>query len=370
MKKSILVFRSAALGDFILCTPALKSLRDRFPNHDIKFITISTTNVDQSKIVSMYSGGHAKAPWLTLITPHLIADSFVFGRINISNFLKCKKWLKRSDIDFAVLMLDPYAPYWGRFKKIFLLKLLCNFKKIYGWKGWGSINGDKSSLLRFGLIKHHIFGPFQFLSEIESVGTDTVPIEFDLRPTMGSIYWAQELIRLYGRSYLKIAIFPGALHGHKKWPTDRYISIINRLKSEYKNVLFVVFGTKNDHDFSQSLNLCVDVEFIDLIGKTSIDQSAALLSLMNLVIGNDGGGIHLAAAMGCKVVSIIPGIEYPGAIDPWGNQKYSVRHFVDCAPCYSFTYCPNGTMKCMHDIPVDSVFQMCKKALNEHKERI
>jgi ADP-heptose:LPS heptosyltransferase len=108
---------------------------------------------------------------------------------------------------------------------------------------------------------------------------------------------------------------------------------------------------------------CIGRSVINLAGKTNLHESAALLKKSNLLVGNDGGAMHLGDAVGCKVLSLVPGIEYPQSVEPWFNRKNAIRLSVPCAPCYSFTCCPLGHNKCMKDIKVDIVFDKSKEIL-------
>jgi heptosyltransferase-2 len=75
--------------------------------------------------------------------------------------------------------------------------------------------------------------------------------------------------------------------------------------------------------------------------------------------------MHLGDAMGCKVVSIVPGIEYPDSIEPWHNKSLAVRHAVECSPCYNFNTCPKGHKRCMTELPVGRVLQRCISVLDQ-----
>jgi heptosyltransferase-2 len=112
--------------------------------------------------------------------------------------------------------------------------------------------------------------------------------------------------------------------------------------------------------------VAIDPERVcNLAGVTSIAQSAALLRRCILLVGNDGGAMHLGDAMGCKVVSIVPGIEYPDSIEPWHNKALAVRHPVDCSPCYNFVTCPQGHNRCMTELPVERVLERCDSVLDQ-----
>ena len=69
-----------------------------------------------------------------------------------------------------------------------------------------------------------------------------------------------------------------------------------------------------------------------------------------LLIGNDGGAMHLGDAMGSKVISIVPEVEYPDSIEPWHNKDLAIRLPIECSPCYSIMHCPQGHQPCMSDI--------------------
>lgn len=100
----------------------------------------------------------------------------------------------------------------------------------------------------------------------------------------------------------------------------------------------------------------------------TVAQLAALLAKCVLLVGNDGGAMHLGSAVGCPTVSIVPCLEYPGSVEPWADRHRAVRHAVDCAPCYSFASCPKGHNLCMKDLPMAAVWRECASVLGGVKE--
>jgi heptosyltransferase-2 len=111
---------------------------------------------------------------------------------------------------------------------------------------------------------------------------------------------------------------------------------------------------------------CYPNNVLNLCGCTNVGQLAYVLKSAQLCIANDGGTTHLASALGTPTVALIPGIEPPGSVDPYGWDKFSVRHEISCAPCYSFLSCPKGHRQCMLAIPVDHVFQKIVSIFNEY----
>jgi len=366
-RKCVLVFRSAALGDFILACPALAMLRRIYPGAQILLLTIQSANRAQREKVALYAGGTASMPWVDLARPHLVNDVVVLDDVkSIRSILNVRKTVRSYCVDQAVLLLDPAAPWMGRLKKIVLIWLLVGFVSILGWRGKGSLKGNKARLKRLGVLRHHVHGPLQFISELlpKQKGYTDTEIVFDLRPSNSAKDWATEWFRKYCvPDTLLVAIAPGSIQPHKKWPLSKFQGLCERLLTASARITLVVIGTPADSPLGDALVKISPTRVFNLAGKTTISESAALLSRCQLLVGNDGGAMHLGDAMGAMVVSIVSGIEYPDSIEPWHNKQLAIRHEVDCAPCYSFTHCPKGHNKCISDLPIEAVFSRCLIAL-------
>ncbi len=364
--KTILVFRSAGLGDFVMAAPAFAKLREVFPGRRVVLLTIQTSEKKTQKLVAAYAGGEESAPWTNLIWPHLVDDVVVLGSIEkLTDVQRIRKRLAGVSVEAGVLMLDPCAPWLGRLKKILLFILVSKGAPLYGWRGRGALSANRSRLMEQGLLRHHVHGPLQFLSELLPPRSYTnEDLKFDLRPDAEARAWARDWLVQNGLLGQRlVAIAPGAIQLHKQWPLDSFKVLLKRLLSRYPDLSVVVIGAPKDRELA--LELCGEAtgRVFNVAGTSMVAQSAALMAHVCLVIGNDGGAMHLADAMGCKVISIVPGIEYPDSIEPWHNKDLIVRWPVPCAPCYSFTECPQGHRRCMVDLPVDLVWAQCQKVL-------
>lgn len=366
--KVILVWRSAALGDFILCTPALKILRDSYPDHKIVFLTISSSDPTMRKRVSLYSGGSDKYPWINFAMPHLIDEVISLPSLSLKDVFRASREVAKFNIDFSIIMTDPCAPYIGRIKKLLLLIVMTRSMRIYGWKGKGSTASSfkgREKLKSAGLLKHHVYGAVQFARELGLKKTiEANELKIDLRiPEYIACNSEQIFHRLNIDSNQKyVVIAPGSVQPHKTWPTEKYCSLILRILETY-DVRILILGAKGDHDKSEVMAALCPTRVINLCGKTTVYESGLIFSKSSLVVGNDGGAIHLADAFSSNVISIIPGLEYPNSIEPWGNISNSIRHHVECAPCYSFTFCPKGNPVCINDISLDAVWSKVVKLM-------
>lgn len=367
MKKyrSILVFRPVGLGDFVMSSPAFAMLRERYPDAQITLLTMHSGDRQQAAKVEKYAGGASKAPWVDLIVPHLVDRVLVVGDIRApSEFFAARRAVQALRIDAAIQMFDVGTPYLRRAKKMLLVFLLAGLVPQFGWKGRGRIHPNRSGYkdLKLG---HHVHGPLQFLKEMEGPSAyDDKDIHFDLRSGPDADAWAQQWVSIHGLNERKmVAVAPGSVHPHKSWPIGKFVRLCQTLLEADPQLALVVVGTAGDQGLAAELTALSPGRVFDTTGQTTVSQSAALLGRMALVVGNDGGAMHLADGMGAKVVSIVPGLEFPDSIEPWHNQDRAVRHSVECAPCYSFTYCPAGHNRCMVDLPVDRVVEQCMRAL-------
>jgi len=362
---AILVFRSAALGDFILAAPALRQVRTVFPNAKIVLLTIQSANREQRGKVAKYAGNSAAIPWVELVQPHLVDDVRVLSDVDLHSIAAVRYSLRNYRFERAILMLDPCAPWLGRIKKMLMLFALLGPVPQYGWRGKGSLNADRAKLKHAGLLRHHVHGPLQFLAELPQPRSyrDEI-LQFDLRPGVDAENWAQSWLAMHlPEGAERLVISPGSVQPHKRWPMEKYIALCKALLAARPNAHLLIIGTRVDAEYGTSLQAIDPLRVHNLMGETSIAQSAALLARCQLLVGNDGGSAHLSDAMGCPTVSIVPGIEYPDSIEPWHSKALAIRHAVPCAPCYNFTYCPQGHNRCMLDIPVDQVLENCLRAL-------
>lgn len=364
--RSILVFRSAALGDFIISCPALAEVRLLYPQHQIVLLTIQSANKHQREKVSQYVGGTDRMPWLELALPHLIDDVITLSSLSdIAYLWSLRRQLKSYRIDKVIMMLDPWSPWLGRLKKLALVHFLIGFVPSLGWRGGSASKLTRKNALQLkkqGLLKHHVHGPLQFLSEmIPPRKYRDEDLIFDLRPGQVATAWISDWLREQGLSngVRLVAVAPGSIQPHKRWPLQSFETLIRSILDLYADVHIVIIGTPTDKALGSVLVTVAPKRIHNLAGVTSITQSAALLQECALLVGNDGGAMHLGDAMGCKVVSIVPGIEYPDSIEPWHYKTLAVRHIVECSPCYNFVQCPKGHNRCMTELPVERVLKNC-----------
>jgi len=159
-----------------------------------------------------------------------------------------------------------------------------------------------------------------------------------------------------------IAIAPGARSEVKRWPRDRFSLLIRQLVQAGKRIVLV--GDISDQPIGEYLNQANAGQLIDLCGKTTFSQLAALLEKAGLLITNDSAVMHLASYLNRPVVAIF-GPTSQVKYGPWSDQAGVVKKDIFCRPCEK-AQCRFGSLQCLTCIhPQDVLVQV--KAVLESK---
>jgi ADP-heptose:LPS heptosyltransferase len=365
--KNIIVFRTCLLGDFIFSLPAVDLIKQNFPEAKIYFMTTYAS----SGVVKFatYVNKKEQLPWFEFIKPSLVEDIISLQSLSNNCIRETRAIIKGINPDFVVLLPHPGDPFLGIFKKLVLFKILGIKHNVFGWKVKGDYNFLRKQQNDLGLFGHKILGPLRAVYELRKFySIKKTEIKFPIDINVNKINWANEFIKNHTLSNtLKIGLAVGSVQNHKQWPIQNFVKLAEKLNQDH-DITFFIYGTSNDEELYQYFETSsVKNRLINLIGKTDITQLAAILQKMDVLVTNDGGTAHLGAAVNCKVLSIISGIEYPNSIEPWGNFDYVVRHEVPCSPCYSMTFCPMIHNSCIKEISVDKVYNKVNSIISYPK---
>ncbi len=167
-----------------------------------------------------------------------------------------------------------------------------------------------------------------------------------------------------GKSF--IALAPGATYGPaKRWPLPYWKDLIHKLLQGRGESLLILGGWEEEAYLkpllegvepknSKRLHL--------LAGRTTTTILAAMLSKCKLLVTNDTGPMHVAAAVGTPTVAIF-GSSSPNWTRPFGLGHEVIYKHLECSPCFQRT-CPIG-YKCLHAIPVEEVYGAALKKLKK-----
>ena len=143
----------------------------------------------------------------------------------------------------------------------------------------------------------------------------------------------------------------------RRWGTTKYTELIKHLISQH-GIKVVLIGSADDRPDGDAIAAATSTkEVINVAGKTSIREAAAILSRAKLFVGNDSGPAHLAAAVGAPVV-VLSGADDPKATSPVAaRKKLLYLDQLECISCEK-NKCPvkgESHLRCMTGLPVDLV---------------
>jgi lipopolysaccharide heptosyltransferase II len=160
-------------------------------------------------------------------------------------------------------------------------------------------------------------------------------------------------------------VFPGASVPEKRWEGNNFACLITRLQAMGLRV--IIIGGESDR--AEVLPKAVLANFTDLIGKTTLEETAAIISLAKVFISGDSGVLHIAMGLGVPTVSLFG----PSSTNKWaprGERHIVINKNLHCSPCAKFGYTPKCSInaRCMADITVAEVVAAVEKLLIGNSE--
>lgn len=144
-----------------------------------------------------------------------------------------------------------------------------------------------------------------------------------------------------------LGLCPGAEYGEaKRWPAEYYAEVA---KSSIRQGWQVwLFGSDKDVAVTKQINSLTDNQCLDLGGRTRLGEAIDLMSLCETVVSNDSGLMHVAAALGKKLVAIY-GSSDPNHTPPMSETAVIEYLGLECSPCFK-RECPLGHLRCLRDL--------------------
>jgi heptosyltransferase-2 len=158
-----------------------------------------------------------------------------------------------------------------------------------------------------------------------------------------------------------IGMNPGAFYGAaKRWFPDRYAAVAEGLAKRF-DAKIVLFGSSSDLRVAEEVAAGMTRPPVILAGHTTLGQLMGLIRECRLLITNDSGPMHLAAALNVPQLAIF-GSTSEIATGPLSDQAVVIKHPVDCNPCF-LRECPTD-FRCMKGISVERVLGEAEKVVS------
>ena len=166
---------------------------------------------------------------------------------------------------------------------------------------------------------------------------------------------------------LRIGLFPGAARGpSKRWPEARFVETGRRLRED-TGAQIPVFGTSAEADLCARVAAGIGKGALSMAGRTTLTELAAVLSRCHVVVANDSGGMHLAAAVGAAVVAVF-GLTDPRRTGPLGPRCRVIQP-EGVTGCRDIARQSRAAMDVLNAIPVASVYAAVLACLEGSSDR-
>ena len=166
-------------------------------------------------------------------------------------------------------------------------------------------------------------------------------------------------------SRLLIGVHPGSVWATKRWSAAGFARLIGMLKENYSCEI-LLFGGVDDAAVIAEVRERCGRSAVSLVGKITLHELPAALSLCNVLITNDSGPMHIAVAAGVPVVAIFCATTPTLGFYPYSSNSIVLEKDLPCRPCSSHggRRCPLGTEDCIRLIAPEQVYRAVAQILN------
>jgi heptosyltransferase-2 len=329
------------VGDSVMTVPALRALRRVVPQAKI-------TLVLRPGVRGLFADAD------------FVDELLVYDRRNMfSAFTQAREWKKRN-FDLALLFQNAFEAALIPFLAGVPLRL------GYATESRQALLSHPLALPDWRSSRHEVFYYLYLVTALEQLLYQTSNIcesdpDASLKLSESRIQEATQLLRANGLNTdgRIVAICPGSINSRaKRWPADSFAKLADKLLEEGRQIAFV--GSKAEEDVTREVTRRMSGRSVVLTGKTTIDQLTSILAVVDLVVTNDTGPAHIAAALG-RPTLVIFGPTNPLTTRPFSGQAEILRHPPDCAPCM-LRDCPIDH-RCMTAITVEEVHERSQAIL-------
>ncbi|MDG5469935.1 glycosyltransferase family 9 protein [Deltaproteobacteria bacterium IMCC39524] len=314
---SLLLIRPGGIGDAVLLVPVILRLREAFPTACIDVLAEKRN----SRVFSLCPGVNQ------VLCYDRPLELLAVLRSDYEVVIDSEQWYHLSSIVARVVCSQIKVGYGTNERKRLFTHTIDYSPAKY------ELNNFLELLKPLGLESPSLnLYPFLTVPEIDQESADNM---------LGSLLEEPFII-----------LFPGASVAEKRWSCAKFHELA--VWCEKQNTRVVIVGGEQDRE--AGAQIASGLSALDLTGKTSLEQTAAVLARGTVVVSTDSGILHLASALGRPTVSLF-GASSQAQWAPRGPHHVVIDKSLDCSPCSSFGNVPKCQIDvcCMNEISVDDV---------------
>jgi heptosyltransferase II len=319
---NILLIKPGAIGDLLQLSPVARALRKKIPQAHITLLVGNEASIDLFRHnpsvdeILVYDKRKTHRPWRT--------------------FLTLWQEVRRRRFTLVVNFQRSNLKTWLLATAAFPARVL-----VY----------HKARRRSVHAVENH-------LEAVAPLGIDPRTADHRLELFLGDEEerWADSLLAGEGLAGRPLAALnPGASDPVKQWPVGHFGALAQRLHANLGCGVLLVGGPQ-DRELAEAIRTGVATPMVDLVGRTTLLQLGAVLGRCAVAVSGDTGPMHLATAVGTRVVALF-GATDPARTGPVGDGHRVLQAAgVPCVPCRSRTCKHVPPLECMERISVEDVF--------------
>jgi heptosyltransferase II len=321
------------VGDAVLAIPAMKAVRRKYPDSEITLL-----------VRPWVAGVFTSAPFID----HLWTEPKPRG---LSDWLRISRSIREKQFDLGLLFPNSFESA----AMMFLGRVRHRVGYASDGRGWLLTNP-----LQPNGGKRHQVHYYLDLAAAVSAPVDHPSIEIEASAEEKA--QARKLLASAGidadRNFL--VLNPGAAYGSaKRWGEDRFAEAGDALAAEL-GIDVAIIGSEKERSIAERVQSLMTARVVVLNGRTRLETLIGVVSESSLVLTNDSGPMHIAAALGIPTVAVFGPTEH-FATAPYGPRARLVREPVDCSPCM-LRDCPIDH-RCMTRVSTAAVIKAARELL-------
>jgi ADP-heptose:LPS heptosyltransferase len=321
--KKLAIIRLSSLGDILLTTPLIRSIKKKFPEINMDFIVKK-----QYKDLLLYN------PYLQNILTY-----------NTNNKAELFNEFKKNNYDFILDLQNNFRS--AEIKRILKTPATSFNKNTF----------NKFLLVHFKInkLKKLPSMPERYAKSLDGFSLDNEGLDLFLPDGINSLL-------KNGSNYIGFA--PGSRHYTKMWPENYYIELGNILSAN--NFQVALFGGKNDKQICRSIAGKIE-NSLNLSNDDDLFQTAADMKKCTAIVCNDSGFMHVASALKIPVLAFFGSTVKEFGFAPYKNKNIILENnSLNCRPCSHIGRgsCPKKHFKCMTELSPETAFNKLKLILN------
>ncbi|MFT6408169.1 MAG: heptosyltransferase-2 [Arenicella sp.] len=345
LAKKYLIIGPSWVGDMVMAQSLFIDIKQRQPDCQIDVLAPAWT----AALID-------RMPEVT----ELIAGNFNHGKLSLGERITLAKGLRSKGYTNAILLPNSL--------KSALVPAVAKIPTRTGYIGeqrWGFLNDirklDKQALPM--TVQRFVALGLDKGAEARSIGSIPAP-QLVVEPVAAQAVLDKNQLWLKkeGVETKILVLCPGAEFGpSKQWPVSHYAELANHYLNKGWQVWLL--GSDKDGLVCQELDALCGHNTEVLAGKTSLPEAVDLISFASLVVANDSGLMHIAAALQKPLVAVY-GSTDPGHTPPLSGNHAIARLALDCSPCFK-RECPLLHLDCLRELKPTRVLALAETLLAE-----